>query len=362
MRKSFLVAAIFIYFLLFCGTWFAFDKTLKYLPPKDVIFAEKTPYEKHISVKEFLQSAKSYVRTINFSVTDLNNNEKKYPSDPFKSQIFTSDIDLFWQAFDRLTIDEKKNPFQEFYIDRGSAGLKAFIPERIVSADELYKLVVTEKSYYRQIKPSTLNVRQYEKQIRASYYALKYWYPKAVFPPVYFVIGRTTSGGTASEAGMIIGSEVFAENAYKTAYGRPTLKSDYIPFIVAHEIIHFLQKNYTGRSTLLKECIREGSADFIAELTAGETVKRLNGDDVYEYGDKHEKTLLREFIKQKDSEDLSPWLYAQTKDGRPQNLGYWAGYKIVESYFRRQKDKKRAIGDILNIRDYETFFKASGIN
>ena len=36
---------------------------------------------------------------------------------------------------------------------------------------------------------------------------MKYWYPEAVFPPVYFVVGRFNSGGTVSEAGVILGLE-----------------------------------------------------------------------------------------------------------------------------------------------------------
>ena len=67
-----------------------------------------------------------------------------------------------------------------------------------------------------------------------------------------------------------------------------------------------------------------------------------------------------EFLQHKDSSEFSIWLYGQTPRGRPQNLGYWIGYKIVESYFRRVKDKKKAISDILNIRNYEEFFLASG--
>ena len=159
---------------------------------------------------------------------------------------------------------------------------------------------------------------------------------------------------------MIIGIEVFSETPFSTGYGRPTLRSDLIPFTVAHEIVHFLQPENKGEATLLSECIREGSADFIAELTSGEKVKVLNGDNVYPFGEKNQKALVAEFLKQKDSKELAPWLYAQTKDGRPQNLGYWIGYKIAKSYFDAAKDKKKAVYDILNITDYQEFFLQSG--
>lgn len=293
-------------------------------------------------------------------LTTLTAYARRFPSDPLRAEFIYSDIDIFWQAFDAPQSGSAGNPFQDLYLKRGSKGLQDFIPERIESAEALRDMVLKERAYYEKIRPSTMKARQYEKQIRAAYYALKFWYPKAVFPPVYFVIGRTTSGGTASPNGLIIGMETMADGSYTTSYGRPSFPLDYLPFIVAHEIIHFLQKEYKGQPTLLRECIREGSADFIGELIAGEKVKMLNGERVYEYGDRHEIELFRQFLQDKDSREFPTWLYGQTKDGRPQNLGYWIGYRIAESFFRKTKDKKKAISRILNIRDYEKFFLASG--
>lgn len=36
------------------------------------------------------------------------------------------------------------------------------------------------------------------------------------------------------------------------------------------------------------------------------------------------------------------------------------GYRIVESYYARATDKRRAIHDILNIADFDRFFRDSG--
>jgi hypothetical protein len=36
------------------------------------------------------------------------------------------------------------------------------------------------------------------------------------------------------------------------------------------------------------------------------------------------------------------------------------GYKIVESYYSRMKDKRQAIKDILEIKDFAQFLKDSG--
>lgn len=278
---------------------------------------------------------------------------------PSEAKLITSDIDLFWKQFDKQFQDTTSNAF-EAYLEKGSVGLKDFIPDRIESAKALKSLVLSEQNYYQNIRKSSYKIKQFEKQIRASFYALKYLYPEAVFPPVYFLIGRTTSGGTASDNGLMIALEVYSDSNHITNYGRPSLDIELVPYVVAHELIHFLQKDDTDNETLLKHSIREGSADFIAELTSGEKVKYANGSNVYSYGDKNERTLWLEFKKSMYSTELSPWLYSITTDGRPQNLGYWMGYKIVESYYEKASDKKKAIDDIINIRDYKEFFEKSG--
>ncbi|WP_271766467.1 gliding motility protein GldB-related protein [Aquimarina algiphila] len=284
-----------------------------------------------------------------------------FPTNPMHAEIITSDVDLFWETFDELLRDTIQNPFER-YIKEGSPGLQNFISnQRIVGPDELKELVLSEKKYYSNIRSSSYKAVGFKNQIKASFYALKYLYPEAVFPPTYILIGRTTSGGTASDAGLSIGVEIFSDNQARTAYGRPSLDIELLPFLTAHEIIHFLQKDDQNNETLLKHCIREGSADFIAEMIAGEKVKYCNGPNVYEYGEQNFKKLFEEFKETMNKEELSPWLGSETIDGRPQNLGYWIGYKIVKSYFDLMDDKKKAIKDILNINNYQKFYEDSGI-
>lgn len=282
-----------------------------------------------------------------------------FPSLPDSLKLVSSDIDLFWQCFDRQLSDTAANHFED-YLAQGSLGVKDFVPERIESAKALKNLVLSEREYYQNIRLSSYKVEDLKKQITASFYALEYLYPEATYPPVYFLIGRTTSGGTATENGLMIALEVFSDDDYKTAYGRPSLDIELLPNVVIHEFIHFLQRDDENDESLLKHCIREGSADFIAELASGENTKLANGANVYPYGDQREKELWAEFSESMYSTTLSPWLYSETVDGRPQSLGYWMGYKIVEAYYEKAADKKKAIHAILNIYDYEEFLEQSG--
>jgi uncharacterized protein YjaZ len=270
--------------------------------------------------------------------------QTKFSSDPDSSVFLTSDIDNFWKAFDDFKKEPGVNPFQKEYLDIGSAGVKNFIPDRIQSADHLWQVVKEKKNDYEKVRATTFHMRDKEKQCRSTFYALKYWYPEATFPPVYFVIGAWNSGGTSTEAGLMIGSEKQAD-------------VNKVPYIVAHELIHFQQKHWPQNPTLLQQSIMEGSADFLGELISGATPDPTPT----EYGDKNEARLCKEFVARMDSTDYRDWLYGVSKkDDRPNDLGYWIGYRITERYFRKADDRFKAIREMLDIEDYQAFLKKSG--
>ena len=112
-----------------------------------------------------------------------------FTSNPDSSVFLTSDINNFWNAFDDFRKDTTKNPFGKEYIDIGSDGVKGFMPYRIISAKHLFSVVKQKKNDYEKVRENTLKIREKEKQCRSAFYALKYWYPEAKYPPVYFVIG-----------------------------------------------------------------------------------------------------------------------------------------------------------------------------
>lgn len=288
---------------------------------------------------------KSYLTTItllliNYSVLS----QTVYSKNPDSSVFRTQDINNFWRAFDLFKKDTTINPFGSKYINIGSAGLKGFIPNRIKSADNLFAVVKERKAEYEKVRAATLQITEKEKQCRSIFYALKYWYPDAQYPPVYFVIGAYNSGGTFSEDGVIIGAEKQTD-------------INNIPYIVAHEAIHFQQKTWSENPTLLQQSIVEGSADFLGELISGVNTNQ----QVNNYGDKHEEKLCKEFVAHMDRTDYTDWLYGVSKrDDRPNDLGYWIGYKITKQYFEKATDKKQAVKDILSITDYKSFLIKSG--
>jgi hypothetical protein len=129
-----------------------------------------------------------------------------------------------------------------------------------------------------------------------------------------------------------------------------------IPYIVAHELIHLQQKYPRDDSTLLAMAIREGSADFVGELIYGGMIN----NHLHAYGNPCEHDLWAEFQQEMDGKDLNKWLFqGDAAKDRPADLGYYIGYKICESYYKRAADKNAAIRAILEIKDFKDFLKAS---
>lgn len=284
-------------------------------------------------------------------------------SDPDAARFVTSDIQLFWKAYDKATPENDLIVYRDEYLRKGSVGLKEFTRLRIGSSCSLVDTIGYAPKYYESLRGPSLKVASFEPQTRAAFRKLKEIYPAAVFPDVYFVIGRMSSAGTLSEKGLLIGVDMYGANSPGITDGlsswhRAVLSSvDRLPYIVAHESIHYQQKYpVDAEPTLLSRSIREGAADFIAQLIAGDHIN----PHLHKYGDPIEKELWLEFEKEMHRTEVSNWLYQGDKaKERPADLGYYIGYKIVESYYNNAADKRRAVQDVLEIKDFNAFLSGS---
>lgn len=282
--------------------------------------------------------------------------------DPNAAQIVTSDIDLFWKAFDKAKPENSLYVFRDEYIRKGSSGLKEFTAYRIGSSCELVETIEARPKYYASLREPSLKAHSFKEPMRAAFRNLKNLYPEAVFPDVYLMIGRMNSGGTYTANALLIGVDMYGitpttPKEELSDWHKQVLKPiDEIPYIVAHELIHYQQKYPKADRSLLASAIGEGSADFIAELIAG---KHIN-HHLHVFGDPRERELWSDFKRSMAANDTSLWLYngGKIKD-RPADLGYYMGYKIAEAYYKNASDKKQAVKDILEIKDFNEFLKAS---
>jgi hypothetical protein len=276
--------------------------------------------------------------------------------DPEKAVITAKDVGLFWSAYDLWlnrdhgAADKLAAVLQREYLDKGSDGVKGFIPHRILSADHLAQSILGNRSYYESVRANTEKMEAFIPDIRKNFRAFKEMYPEARFPAVYFVIGAQSSGGTSTDAGLIIGSEMFGNGPEYLVQ-----LSDVVPMVI-HELIHFQQKG-TGED-LLSAALLEGGADFVAELVVGRHIDESNKS----FGDSHEEELWRQFEHDIQSGGkIGDWMYVyKPKNGKPRDLGYYMGYKICQSYYEISTDKREALKTITEMRSPKEILAGSG--
>src|SRR5262249_38480191 len=192
---------------------------------------------------------------------------------PERARFITEDITRFWKAYDKSMSpppEGRAAVFQREYIDPGTIGLKDFGRSGRLDARSLAKMVGSHKSFYAAIRPHTVEIERRRGETIAAFLKLKELYPAAIFPDTYFIIGQLSSGGTASDNGLLMGAEMFTRAA-----GVPSgelndwqknaiMEQREIPPLVAHESIHFQQK-YPSQTTVLCQSLKEGGADFLGE-------------------------------------------------------------------------------------------------
>ncbi|HLJ91031.1 MAG TPA: DUF2268 domain-containing putative Zn-dependent protease [Candidatus Angelobacter sp.] len=273
---------------------------------------------------------------------------------PEAAVISTADIDLFWKAYDEWKTSAKGAPdrlaeiLDRSYIQKGSPGVQAFIPARIVSAEALAKTILKDPQYYEAVRVNTLKMSNFVPEIRRGFLRLQEMFPDAVFPSVYFVVGRRNSGGTNKENGLIMGAEMFSDN-------NSLLHLAQVPSLVVHELVHHQQQ--AKSSDLLAYAMREGAADFIAELITGD-----EGDEnLKSYGDSHEQELWKKFQDDARKTEIKSWLYNYSDEKRvgPADLGYYMGYKISQSFYQISLDKAAALRTIIAMKDPEAILEQS---
>lgn len=296
-----------------------------------------------------------------FPLLALAQNVLDKQSNPRAIRLITEDITRFWAAFDssRVNPTHSEEIFKTLYFDKGTPGLREFDIQSIKGIKNLALAAKKYELYYNSIRSNTLKVERTKEKIVKSLIRFKKLYEPAKFPSVYFLIGDLNSGGRSSEEGLLIGTEVnCADNKsdFTNIYPPfvPILKSltvKNIPNIVVHELMHYQQAYADQHLNLLGNIIREGSADFLSELITRQT----NNVQLRAYGDKYERELWNELKNELTSSEIKKWLYNSTVDERPANIGYYIGYKITQSYYNNSANKKQAISDILNIKDFREF-------
>ncbi|UYZ57852.1 DUF2268 domain-containing protein [Hymenobacter latericus] len=280
-------------------------------------------------------------------------------------KLVTTDIDNFWPAYAKAKADTANAAaiFQREYFSKASIGLQDYYAYKIRNAQTFARRVLARPQYYASIQATMNSIAAQKPQMLAAFQKFQDLYPAAYFQHIYFVVGGFSAGGTVSDAGLLIGADQTANGPGVDTSELNLLQRNRngmvteMPTLLLHELIHSNQGPQDG--TLLSYTINEGMADFIAELVTGTLG---NNARLHVYGNAHEKELWEAFKKEMGGRDASNWIAngRQETPEKPCDLGYYVGYKICQAYYNKAADKKKAVADILNIRDAKAFLAASG--
>ncbi|HMJ48743.1 MAG TPA: DUF2268 domain-containing putative Zn-dependent protease [Ferruginibacter sp.] len=310
-----------------------------------------------------LHNEKSWSELVE-SIKEIN----AWTGDPTQAKLVTTDIINFWHAYDLAQKDTANRLaiYKKHYIDNGSPGLQDYFAMKVGNMRSFVRGHDSKAKFYKAIRPNTLEVESQKPQMIHSFVKFKELYPNARFPAVYFVIGNYTSGGTASGNGLLIGvdQQVKSDNIpidELNMWERNNFVDlNKLPHIIAHELIHYNQFNLANDTTLLAASLREGMCDFIAELISGKTAN----ERLHTWIKGKEKMVWEEFKNEMFLNRAKNWIANANQEtaDRPADLGYWTGYMISKAYYNNATDKKQAVHDILNIKDYNDFYKKSKVD
>jgi hypothetical protein len=279
--------------------------------------------------------------------------------------LVTTDVDRFWAAYPAALRDTAHayRVFQEQYFDHGSPGLREYFTRKYKGDARLFaRRVIQRPQYYASARQTMLSVADQKPHIVAALRRLQHLYPPVRFNPIYFLVGGF-AGSTAQPVGLLIGADQDANGPNVDISELSLVQRNRcgpvtnMPALVTHEMIHNTQQPHDG--TLLSGAIREGMADFVAELVTGQpgTNARL-----HVYGNAHERELWHAFAQEMWGNNPQNWLAnsKQETPDKPCDLGYYVGYKICQAYYDKAADKKQAVAQMLTTRDFKAFLAQSG--
>nr|WP_295867405.1 hypothetical protein [uncultured Chitinophaga sp.] len=271
-------------------------------------------------------------------------------------RVFTADVDNFWVAFDSVqTVKDTTRQIafmQSLYIDKGTEGLKLFMKLRRFDAPRLVTAINKYPKFWASVRENTLKIKPKIPAIETHIREFKALYPDLRPAKLFFTITAIRAAGTVRDSLALIGTEIATGNKNTDVSEFPdkrlanffrTQSTDNIIPVVVHEYVHTQQRSEA--KILLGQAIQEGACDFITELI----LKAPLMNSYLQYGRENEAALKEAFRKEMMGEDLSNWLYNGATTKTMGDLGYFMGYTICKSYYRRAKNKSQAIKDIITL-------------
>jgi hypothetical protein len=276
----------------------------------------------------------------------------------FNQEIFTSDIDNYWTAYDKIVAtDDPTLQYQyinELYIDKGSTGLKHIMAAKDYTAKEYVEAIHEYPKFWSSIRENTYKSKAYDSRITKSIQKLKHLYPDLEPVPIYFTIGSFRTGGTILDKNVLIGSELTLADKSTIIDELPEWRKpffvDYNPIegvelLCTHEYVHTQQAPLVDN--LLTYCLCEGVAEFVST----KALDVPSNTPAIQFGKDNEG-----LVKAKFEEDMFisqytyNWIWGENQNElKVRDLGYYIGYSICENYYDQAGNKQEAIKKMVEL-------------
>lgn len=288
---------------------------------------------------------------------------------PEQAVVHSEDARRFAAVFAASDGSPTAEQLQQGYLDGAGRGVEVFTPYRIVDAATLARAIAADPEKYRRAIDICLPAAEAATaDLRAIYTRLHALFPDRPLPEIYVVFGAGNSGGTAAADAQVIGLEVICELAPDIEAARAKLRE-----LFAHETVHSLQPEPSDQvymaDPLLVSALIEGMAEHVATLVTG--ISPTKNDWAATQTDwlwgafEADRLLYRDAVAASGSlGKVSPeaetafrrWFgnYKLAPAGWPEEMGYWIGATIIQSYVAHSDDRDAALNRALRLTSPET--------
>lgn len=277
-------------------------------------------------------------------------------------QVVTEDIPRYWTAFDSIQITtdslERLAILNRNFIQPATAGQRAMFSARRYRPEEYVDAMLRYPRFYTSIRENTLRAGEFGDELQTGVERLREIYPSLRPAQVYFTMGVFLSPGTTTDSMILIGSEFALTDTTTVTQeftGRLTLMKDYVAnqpiddlvFLNVHEYVHTQQADALT-ANLLSQTLREGVAEFVAELAMDARSKA----PAEAYFAQNRDAVIAEFTKAMYSTSYRNWLW--NSDENPfgvRDLSYSLGRDMAQHFYDASDDKSEAVRQLVEL-DY----------
>lgn len=281
--------------------------------------------------------------------------------DKFPQEFVSSDIDNFWNAYDKITTTDdtllQAKLLNELYLDKATDGLKDIIEVRHYSEKDFLTAINSYPKLWESIRANTLQTKEYHNDISKDLKKLKDAYPDLKPATIYFTIGAFRTNGTTKGKNVLIGGELALADdktiidelpEWRQPFYKEYQPLENIALLCTHEYIHTQQKEIV--EGLLPSCLYEGVAEFISCHVTG----KPSNSPAIDFGKKNEDIVVNKFVEDMYMMNNNyNWRWGENRNElKVRDLGYYIGYEISERYFNQSTDKALAIKELIDL-DYQ---------